>query len=125
MKVRFEATLLSNTNAENFHESAHETFTKALNSERANTEDHNNWAPRLYITKVEPTSDGMLNWESEIQFGWQDSPSYEGFKLTGTVPAASNEGVYLTRHLEYSVKPSLITADKEIRKMKIEIPFTF
>lgn len=125
MKVRLEATLLSNSNAENFHESAHETFTKALNEQRANAEQHSNWATRLYITKVEPVEDGMLRWESDIQFGWQDSPSYEGFKLTGTVPAATNEGVYLKRHVGYSVKPSLIKGDQEIRKMTIEIPFTF
>lgn len=122
MKVRLEATLLSDSNAENFNESAHETFTKALTEQQAKAEQHSNWAPRLYITKVERTEDGMLRWESDIQFGWQDSPSYEGFKLTGTVPAATNEGVYLKRHLEYSMKPSLIKGDKETRKMKIELP---
>lgn len=122
MKVRLEATLLSDTNAENFHESARETFTNALNDQRANAEQHSNWATRLYITKVEPTEDGMLRWESDIQFGWQDSPSYGGFKLTGTVPATTNEGIYLKRHLEYSMKPSLIKGDKETRKMKIELP---
>lgn len=122
MKVRLEATLVSDSNTENFNESAHETFTKALTDQQAKAEQHSNWAPRLYITKVERTEDGMLRWESDIQFGWQDSPSYEGFKLTGTVPATTNEGIYLKRHLEYSVKPSLIMGDKETRKMKIELP---
>jgi hypothetical protein len=125
MKAHLEATLLSNSNRENFHESAHETFTKALNEQRANAEQHSNWAPRLYITKAERGDDGMLHWGADIQFGWQDSPSYEGFKLTGSVPADSEEAVYLHRRLGYSVKPSLIKGDKEIRKMVIELSTGF
>lgn len=121
MKVRLEATLLSNTNTENFNESAHETFTKALTEQQAKAEQHSNWATRLYITKAERDEDGMLYWASDIQFGWQDSPSYEGFKLTGSVPADSDEAAYITRRLGYSVKPSLIMGDKETRKMTIEI----
>lgn len=78
------------------------------------------WAPRLYITKVEPVEDGMLRWESEFQFGWQDSPSYEGFKLIGSVPTSSDESLHLHRRINYSVKPSLIKGDKETRKMTIE-----
>lgn len=120
MKVRLEATLVSDSNTVNFHESAHETFTKALNEQRAKAEQHSNWATRLYITKVERTEDGMLRWDADIQFGWQDSPSYEGFKLTGSVPTSSDESLYLHRRVNYSVKPSLIMGDKETRKMKIE-----
>lgn len=101
-------------------ESAHETFTKALTDQQAKAEQHSNWAPRLYITKVESTEDGMLRWESDIQFGWQDSPSYEGFKLIGSVPTSSDESLHLHRRINYSVKPSLIKGDKETRKMTIE-----
>lgn len=121
MKVRLEATLVSDTNTENFNESAHETFTKALNEQRANAEQDNNWAPRLYITKAGYGADGQFHWEADIQFGWQDSPSYEGFKLIGSVPTSSDESLYLHRRINYSVKPSLIMGDQETRKMKIEI----
>ena len=120
MKVRLEATLVPDSNTENFHESAHETFTKVLNEQRAKAELDNDWAPRLYITKAGYGADGQFHWEADIQFGWKDSPAYEGFKLTGSVPTSSDESLFLHRRVNYSVKPSLIMGDKETHKMKIE-----
>lgn len=88
---------------ENANKTAHEVMTDAFNEHYDNASSLNKWGVRLYITKAD-THYGLVNWEAEPQFGWEDSDSHEGFKFVGTLDADTPEGQFIIKNYDRSVK---------------------
>lgn len=80
---------------QNANKTAHQIMIEAFNKHYRAAESLAGWSPRMLITKAEVTRYGLVNWESSMQFGWQDTAPHEGFKLVGYAPtyyAAENDG---------------------------------
>lgn len=90
---------------ENANKTAREIMTEAFNKHYDEAESLNKWGVRLFITKADVYSHyGLVNWEAEPQFGWEDSDSYEGFKFVGTLDTDTPEGQFIVKNYDRSVR---------------------
>lgn len=90
---------------ENVNKTAHEIMTEAFTKHCDEAESLNKWGVRLFITKADVYSHyGLVNWEAEPQFGWEDSDSYEGFKFVGTLDTDTPEGQFIVKNYDRSIK---------------------
>ena len=91
--------------SENANKTAYEIMTEAFNKHYDEAESLNKWGVRLFITKADVYSHyGLVNWEAEPQFGWEDSDSHEGFKFVGTLDTDTPEGQFIVKNYDRSVK---------------------
>lgn len=88
---------------ENANKTAYEIMTEAFTKHINEAESLNKWCVRLFITKAD-THYGLVNWEAEPQFGWEDSDSHEGFKFVGTLDTDTPEGQFIVKNYDRSVK---------------------
>lgn len=89
---------------QNANKTAHQIMIEAFNKHYRAAESLAGWSPRMLITKAEVTRYGLVNWESSMQFGWQDTAPHEGFKLVGYAPTDSAEGRFVIEHFDRSIK---------------------
>lgn len=90
---------------ENANKTAYEIMTEAFTKHINEAESLNKRGVRLFITKADVYSHyGLVNWEAEPQFGWEDSDSYEGFKFVGTLDTDTPEGQFIVKNYDRSIK---------------------